>query len=283
LANPTDNLYNTYWRRWVVELFSDKSRKRIAYFKLNPLDIYNAKFNDQIFILDSYWRILKMEADVNSEGLTKVELIKILLPQPICNLSPAGLVNGKIVFEDAEGEPAAATEECCSAYGYTWTGASCVQVQTEPPAQNLSFPDIIGGVELKKIAAGVSVGFEVLTYQGTLTKNELLNQGNKMEIPYGTSMTFNAELLVSEFDKVLGVEKVEKQTWQGIVKAQYDDASPDVEITIQRVSRMGDGSNDINLILDHDGNRLTWEVDDSSNEIDFANVALRIDYVLARN
>ena len=129
---------------------------------------------------------------------------------------------------------------------------------------------------------GVTTGFQVLTYQGALTKNELRIGGGRFVLPYGASMSFNAELLVTEYDKVNGITGVEKQAFEGIIYAQYDDASPDVTIAVTRLKRTGDLSA-VGLIVTNVGNQIIFEIEDSGSSIGDINSALRIDYVLARN
>jgi hypothetical protein len=283
-ANPIDNLYNTYWRGWVVELFSEQSRKRTAFFRLSALDIYNAQFNDKIWVVDSYWRILKMEADFNAEDLTKVELIKILDAGSICSLTPTVTTGGFIQFEDANGDAATATEECCVAYGYTWNGTNCIQVGTVPPPQNLApLPDVIGGVELTYRVSGAAAGFEVLTYRGDMTTNELRTEQGRIRLPFGSTMTFRGELLITEYDKINGITAVERQVWEGNLYMQYDDASPDFTANTQRVSRYGDGSGKVTLAVTATGNQLIFTVGDGAPEFGDVTMVLRIDYVLARN
>lgn len=283
LASPTDNLYNSYWRKWVVELFSDLSRKRIAYFKLSPLDIYNCKFNDRIWIADSYWRITKLSADVNSEELTQVELIKIIDVPPVCTLTPSGVTNGVVTFNDAEGDPAAATEECCNAWNYLWTGTTCIQqsVAPQPQPANTLLP-IIGGVELQRLDGGATAGFELLTAIGNLGKVEVKKLGQRIILPYGSTITFEADILVTEYDKVNGITAIEKQRFQGYAYLQYDDASPDFTGVVTRASRMGDASG-ITLELTNSGNQLIFQVNDASNQVANCKVAVKLNYVLARN
>ena len=284
LANPIDNLYNTYWRGWVNELFSEQARKRTAYFRLNALDIYNAKFNDKIWIHDSYWRILKLEADFNTEDLTKVELIKILDAGAICSLTPTVTTGGFIQFEDANGDPATATEECCVAYGYTWNGTNCIQQGVIPPPSNLAPPpDVIGGVELAYRTSGAAAGFEILTYRGNMTTNELLTEEGRIRLPFGATMTFRGELLITEYDKINGITAVERQVWEGNLYLQYDDASPDFTAATQRVSRYGDGSANVTLVVTNSGNQLIFTVGDGASEFSDVTIALRLDYVVARN
>jgi hypothetical protein len=55
-----------------------------AMFYLEPLDIMNLDFRDQIQIDNSYWRINEVK-DYNpfKEGLTKVELFKVIVKEPL--------------------------------------------------------------------------------------------------------------------------------------------------------------------------------------------------------
>jgi len=128
IANPYGNLYRYYWMNYVTQLYSSSSRIMTGYFNLSLLDVANFKFGDQIFIKDTYWRILEVDYSPNSNDLTKVKLIKLITGANICDLTPVSAgQSGVINFVDADGAPATPTEVCCTFYNYTWTGSSCVQ------------------------------------------------------------------------------------------------------------------------------------------------------------
>jgi len=126
---PTSN--TRYWERWfdyVSEVFRNESRILRCRVYLNPLDVATFKFSDRIWLEDAYWRVLKIEDfDVSGMASTKVELIKILTPQPQCTYVPDSISNAGIVtFVDEAGSTSAGNEACCIQYGYTWTGTKCL-------------------------------------------------------------------------------------------------------------------------------------------------------------
>jgi hypothetical protein len=127
-VNPLDNLYRTYWADYVNDLYSSSSRILTAYFKLSISDIATFRFNDQIWLKDSYWRILEIDYSPNSNDVTKVKLIKLLSGANICDLTPvSGSQSGQVNFVDADGDPALATKVCCEFYGYVYVNNSCFQ------------------------------------------------------------------------------------------------------------------------------------------------------------
>jgi len=76
---PSNNLYNTYWRKTIEQL--SKGRLVTSYFHLTANDIAYIKdnLNARIWVKDSYYHINKI-IDYNplGNGLTKVELTKII-------------------------------------------------------------------------------------------------------------------------------------------------------------------------------------------------------------
>lgn len=84
LDNLTDNtLFNKYWYKY-IELISE-SKLLTAYFNLNEYDIASINLAKLIWIRDAYYYINRIvDYNANSNGLTKVELIKSL-DTPIFN------------------------------------------------------------------------------------------------------------------------------------------------------------------------------------------------------
>jgi len=84
LLYTNDNLFNRYHRRGLLEATNKDSKMLTAYLYLEPLDIHKLDFRDQIVIDNSYWRINRiMDYNPFSEGLTKVELIKVITKEPL--------------------------------------------------------------------------------------------------------------------------------------------------------------------------------------------------------
>lgn len=74
-----NNLYSVYWENYINELSDRTSRIITANFYLDAFDIADFKFNDNIFILNQYYKVNKiLNYDPTREGLVKVELIKTL-------------------------------------------------------------------------------------------------------------------------------------------------------------------------------------------------------------
>jgi len=121
-TNPYNNLFNQYWRTYMNALYSPEARMMEASFALSLRDILTFQFNDKIWISDSYWRIIEInDYKVGNLESTKVKLLKFLEDTEDCTSTPVSTaVNGEVNFEDAAGNPVAATQDCCTRYGYTW-------------------------------------------------------------------------------------------------------------------------------------------------------------------
>jgi len=93
-----------------------------AFFALELKDILTFQFNDQIYIKDSYWRVLEIvDYGVGLNMSTKVKLIKILDDIADCAVRPNTVGrNGIISWVDSDGDPATGTQTCCERYGYAW-------------------------------------------------------------------------------------------------------------------------------------------------------------------
>jgi len=121
-ANPYNNLFNKYWRSYMNALYSPEGRIMEASFALDLKDILTFKFSDKVWIQDSYWRILEItDYKVGNYESTKVKLLKIVEESEDCSGTPVSIsVNGEVNFEDANGDPIEATQDCCLRYGYDW-------------------------------------------------------------------------------------------------------------------------------------------------------------------
>jgi hypothetical protein len=73
-----NNLYNRYHKKFIEEITDRDSKLLIAYFNLNPLDIYQFNFYDQVFV-DGHYFVVNKILDYNplAEQTTKVELLKV--------------------------------------------------------------------------------------------------------------------------------------------------------------------------------------------------------------
>jgi hypothetical protein len=70
-------LYNSFWRDYLENNYSKETRRFIGRFWLYPLDLYETKLTDKIFVKDSFYRIEKIsEGNLIEPTLTEVSLIK---------------------------------------------------------------------------------------------------------------------------------------------------------------------------------------------------------------
>jgi len=167
-ANPYNNLFNSYWRNYMNELYSPESRIMEAFFALDLKDILTFSFADKIWIQDAYWRILEIsDYKVGMNESTKVKLIKFIDQINDCASTPVNVtVNGEIEFETG-GEPVAATEDCCSRYGFFWDETSGIcwgfnnggqfrnSILPNTPAINSAFSSV-----LNSFVNGVKISIE---------------------------------------------------------------------------------------------------------------------------
>ena len=120
---PYNNLFNRYYRDYFNELYSSDARILDAYFNLSNTDILNFRFNDRIFVQDSYWRILEIyDFDFERSPSTKVRLIKVINVELDCDLVPASVnIQGVVSWNNSSGTPAAGSQGCCQRYGWFWS------------------------------------------------------------------------------------------------------------------------------------------------------------------
>ena len=187
-TNPFRNLFNEYWRDYLNGLYSPEARILEAFFALELTDILSFKYNDRIFIKDSYWRILEIsDYKVGLAESTKVKLIKLVEPAPDCQLIPTSvLINDdmtqSVEFEDLAGDPAPATEVCCVRYGYTWEPmlSQCLAYGT-PIDQ-----DPNGGSDFRMMNAGQNgTPSNVLA----VTSNTVISADNTMSVFAGQNIS----------------------------------------------------------------------------------------------
>jgi hypothetical protein len=89
-------LYNTFWEDYIEDNYSNETRRLTGRFYLKPLDIYETKLTDKIYVKDSFWRIERInEGDLVNNKLTEVSLIKerggyykVVPPSPYYGITP---------------------------------------------------------------------------------------------------------------------------------------------------------------------------------------------------
>ena len=80
-----NTLYGKYWKPYLDNIYSTEARIMECHLNLNEVDIFNFSFADEIFIKDTYWRILNISNyQVGEKASTKVKLIKSLDSKENC-------------------------------------------------------------------------------------------------------------------------------------------------------------------------------------------------------
>lgn len=120
------NPFLQYWNSYYNEIYSQEARLLKAKFYLTSTDIHNLRFNNKIFIKDTFYRINSItNYKPNSKDSCDVELIKIFEAKVglgnTCDLTISEFLDtGLITFVDGTGTSASATKDCCEGYGYFW-------------------------------------------------------------------------------------------------------------------------------------------------------------------
>jgi hypothetical protein len=148
---PLHTLFDRYWRQYIAELYDSEQKIMEAYFKLSVTDVFGLKFNDKIWVKDSWWRIIELtDYIVADEQVTKCKLIRLLDIGALCQYTPLDInaSTGAVRFEDYDGEKSNGSQECCEFYGYTWNsgkGQCFASTGTNGTGGIITSPNNVGG------------------------------------------------------------------------------------------------------------------------------------------
>jgi len=119
--------WRTYWSQMFNEIYGADSRIMTCRLNLSYTDLYNLKFNDQLYIGGCFWRVMQItNYSLTSDDLCEATLIKVLnapdgRQSEYCNATPTTVnTNGTVNFVDASGSPVSPTETCCTLNGFVW-------------------------------------------------------------------------------------------------------------------------------------------------------------------
>ena len=77
-GRTVSSAYNNYWKSWFDTTFDPYSRQMTATFALDSTDITELRFNDKIFIRDSWWLPVKItDYEIGTKQNVKVDLVKL--------------------------------------------------------------------------------------------------------------------------------------------------------------------------------------------------------------
>lgn len=150
-AMPLHTLFDRYWRQYIAELYDDEQKIMEAYFQLGVTDVFGLKFNDKIWVKDSWWRVIELtDYIVADEQVTKCKLMRLLDIGALCQYTPSTInaTTGAVDFLDYDGDVSNGSQECCEFYGYTWEsgkGKCYATTGTNGTPGIISSPNNVGG------------------------------------------------------------------------------------------------------------------------------------------
>jgi hypothetical protein len=126
--------FRKFWARRLYEEYSGDSRFMTCEAYLTPLDIHRLKWNDEIFIDNCWWRVVKVSNfSTGQVKPAKLELLKVIQASAWnkteeCGSYPASFnVDGTVNFVDlVTGASVSPTEACCTNNGFIWDNTNSV-------------------------------------------------------------------------------------------------------------------------------------------------------------
>jgi hypothetical protein len=181
-AMPLHTLFDRYWRQYISELYDSEQKIMEAYFKLSVTDVFGLKFNDKIWIKDSWWRVIELtDYIVADEQVTKCKLIRLLDIGALCEFTPStiNVSTGAVEFLDYDGNISYGSQECCEYYGYTWTtvkGRCFASTTTNGTGGIISSPNNVGGSNI----TNTSGNQKSATGMGNVVRAEIENNNERI-------------------------------------------------------------------------------------------------------
>ena len=120
--------FYTYWSQLFNEIYSEDSRVMTCKVDLSYTDIYNLKFNDNLYLDGCFWKLISIDNfSLGNNALANVKLIKAV-NKPIgrtsneCKQRPSSFaVDGTVNFvNDETGVAESPTKACCILHGFIW-------------------------------------------------------------------------------------------------------------------------------------------------------------------
>lgn len=181
-AMPLHTLFDRYWRQYISELYDSEQKIMEAYFKLSVTDVFGLKFNDKIWIKDSWWRVIELtDYIVADEQVTKCKLIRLLDIGALCEFTPStiNVSTGAVEFLDYDGNTSYGSQECCEYYGYTWNttkGKCYASTLTNGTNGVISSPNAVGGSNI----TNTSGNQKSATGMGNVVRAEIENNNERI-------------------------------------------------------------------------------------------------------
>lgn len=73
-----NDLFTNFWGNRIQQLYASDVKIFTGTFKLTPTEINNLQFNDRVYFLNAWWRLLSMnDADITNNSLVQCQFIKL--------------------------------------------------------------------------------------------------------------------------------------------------------------------------------------------------------------
>jgi hypothetical protein len=179
---PLHTLFDRYWRQYIAELYDDEQKIMEAYFQLGVTDVFGLKFNDKIWVKDSWWRVIELtDYIVAEEQVTKCKLMRLLDIGALCQYTPStiDIATQAVEFLDYDGDTSYGSQECCEFYGYTWStakGRCYASTTTNGTPGIISSPNNVGGSNI----TNTSGNQKSATGMGNVNRAEIENNNERI-------------------------------------------------------------------------------------------------------
>lgn len=179
---PLHTLWDRYWREYIAEIYDDEQKIMEAYFQLDVTDVFGLKFNDKIWIKDSWWRVIELtDYIVADEQVTKCKLMRLLDIGALCQYTPStiNVSTGAVEFLDYDGDTSYGSQECCEYYGYTWNskkGQCFASTPTNGTGGIIGSPNNSGGSNI----TNTSGNQKSATGMGNVVRGEIENNNERI-------------------------------------------------------------------------------------------------------
>ena len=183
---PQGTLYKKYWEGFVDEIYNETAKLMKANFRITSADIFKFKFNDKIWIKDSYWRINKINGWTITDSKTvQVELLKLPDVNVTCEWIPdSSTNNGTVTMINEAGVTGPGTEDCCLFAGYNWVYVSALSAYS---CRYLSDPG--GGLGGDIVSATNGLNFTYADPLSSTLPTKLITSGTPKSVnPLGQNM-----------------------------------------------------------------------------------------------
>ena len=222
-AQPVNDTYAKCWRKYLNNIYSEEARILTANFYLTPEDIAQFKYNDKIFVQNSYYRINKITSyALGKNQSTKVELIKsiegvfndsMLVFDCDLELSSTNF-NGTTSWVNSAGASTTPTQACCEANNFSFIDNVCYWNTTVLPQEPVPSPIVFN--QNKNVN---TTGGEVIV--GQTASSVLVNETTQIYLE-GTVRRIGEEAKVNE---VLSYDEVNEHT-EWVTRTEFPSTVP---------------------------------------------------------